>query len=400
MDYSEKLTEILRSNDIQSVTILRMEVPCCGGLEMAAKKALQTSGSSFRGRWSPFPLTEKFWLNAATQIDRVSLTLGYSKAVRAVRTRYSMASTGYCPAAVSPVSITLEAPSARFIVTDAPAIWGSTYIVTTQYLPNFSPMTVAMLRALPAGLLLVMIVRQIPTGIWWMRIFILGALNISLFWSLLFISVYRLPGGVAATVGAVQPLMVVFISAALLGSPIRLMAVLGAICGTAGVALLVLTPNAALDPVGVAAGLAGAVSMAFGTVLTRKWQPPVPLLTFTAWQLAPEGSCCSVPVALVFDPPIPMPTGTNVLGLAWLGLIGAGLTYFLWFRGISRLEPTVVSLLGFLSPGTAVLLGWLFLDQTLSALQIIGVLLVIGSIWLGQRSNRTPRARIACRKSP
>ncbi|EGO3683379.1 hypothetical protein IS717_004881, partial [Escherichia coli] len=53
-----------------------------------------------------------------------------------------------------------------------------------------------------------------------------------------------------------------------------------------------------------------------------------------------------------------------------------------------------------LSPGTAVLLGWLFLDQTLSALQIIGVLLVIGSIWLGQRSNRTPRARIACRKSP
>ncbi|EHN3597411.1 EamA family transporter, partial [Escherichia coli] len=137
----------------------------------------------------------------------------------------------------------------------APAIWGSTYIVTTQYLPNFSPMTVAMLRALPAGLLLVMIVRQIPTGIWWMRIFILGALNISLFWSLLFISVYRLPGGVAATVGAVQPLMVVFISAALLGSPIRLMAVLGAICGTAGVALLVLTPNAALDPVGVAAGL-------------------------------------------------------------------------------------------------------------------------------------------------
>jgi phage terminase Nu1 subunit (DNA packaging protein) len=39
-------------------------------------------------------------------------------------------------------------------------------------------------------------------------------------------------------------------------------------------------------------------------------------------------------------------------------------------------------------------------DQTLSALQIIGVLLVIGSIWLGQRSNRTPRARIACRKSP
>ena len=43
VDYSEKLTEILRENDIKSVTIVRMEVPCCGGLEMAAKKALQES---------------------------------------------------------------------------------------------------------------------------------------------------------------------------------------------------------------------------------------------------------------------------------------------------------------------------------------------------------------------
>ncbi len=222
----------------------------------------------------------------------------------------------------------------------APAIWGSTYIVTTQYLPNFSPMTVAMLRALPAGLLLVMIVRQIPTGIWWMRIFILGALNISLFWSLLFISVYRLPGGVAATVGAVQPLMVVFISAALLGSPIRLMAVLGAICGTAGVALLVLTPNAALDPVGVAAGLAGAVSMAFGTVLTRKWQPPVPLLTFTAWQLA-AGGLLLVPVALVFDPQCSRPgvarpdrSGFNLLPLVPGDL--ATRTYSCFLTGLSQ----------------------------------------------------------------
>ena len=44
VDYSEKLTEIIRSNEIQEVTIVRMEVPCCGGLEMAAKKALQASG--------------------------------------------------------------------------------------------------------------------------------------------------------------------------------------------------------------------------------------------------------------------------------------------------------------------------------------------------------------------
>ena len=44
VDYSEKLTEIIKNNDIQSVTIVRMEVPCCGGLEYAAKEALKHSG--------------------------------------------------------------------------------------------------------------------------------------------------------------------------------------------------------------------------------------------------------------------------------------------------------------------------------------------------------------------
>ena len=44
VDYAEKLTEIIRENDIKSVTVVRMEVPCCGGLEMAAKTALQQSG--------------------------------------------------------------------------------------------------------------------------------------------------------------------------------------------------------------------------------------------------------------------------------------------------------------------------------------------------------------------
>ncbi len=44
VDYSEKLTEILRRNDIREVTVVRMEVPCCGGLENAAKRALQASG--------------------------------------------------------------------------------------------------------------------------------------------------------------------------------------------------------------------------------------------------------------------------------------------------------------------------------------------------------------------
>lgn len=272
----------------------------------------------------------------------------------------------------------------------APVVWGSTYIVTTQFLPNFSPMTVAMLRALPAGLLLLAIVRRLPTGIWWLRVFVLGALNISIFLSMLFVAAYRLPGGVAATVAAVQPLFAIFLAAALLASPIRPLSIVAALVGIGGVALLVLTPHAALDAIGVATGLAGAASMAVGNILTRKWQPPVSLLTFTAWQLS-AGGLLLVPAVFLFEPAMPTPTATNLAGLAWLGLIGAALTYVLWFRGIARLESAVVSPLLFISPLTAVLLGWMILGQTLSFPQIVGIAFVIGSIWLSQRPARRAR---------
>ncbi|MBB3132791.1 putative blue pigment (indigoidine) exporter [Rhizobium pisi] len=267
----------------------------------------------------------------------------------------------------------------------APAIWGSTYFVTTSFLPHGYPLTVAMLRALPAGLLLLLIVRKLPTGVWWGRAFILGALNFSFFWAMLFVSAYRLPGGVAATVGAVQPLIVIALSRLFLGKPIRFLAVIAGLIGISGVGLLVLTPNAALDPVGIVAGLAGAVSMAFGTVLTRHWQPPVSSLTFTSWQLT-AGGVLLVPVALFLEPALPVPTAANILGIAYLGLVGAAFTYLLWFRGLSRIEPSAAASLGFLSPAVATLLGWLALGQNLTPAQLSGLAMVLVSVWLSQRS--------------
>ncbi|WP_411034390.1 EamA family transporter [Shinella sp. BYT-45] len=279
--------------------------------------------------------------------------------------------------------------SDALLTATAPAIWGSTYIVTTELLPAGYPLTVAMLRALPAGLLLLLLVRRLPEGIWWPRTFLLGGLNFSFFWAMLFVSAYRLPGGVAATVGAVQPLIVLGLSRAVMGTAIRPLSVLAGLAGIGGVALLVLTPAASLDPIGIAAGLAGAVSMAFGTVLSRHWQPPVPPLTFTAWQLT-AGGLLLVPVALVFEPALPAPTADNLLGFVYLGVIGAALTYIVWFRGLSRLGPAMISPLGFLSPLVAVVLGWALLGQDLSALQIAGMVVVLGSVWLSQWAQATP----------
>lgn len=269
----------------------------------------------------------------------------------------------------------------------APAIWGSTYVVTTELLPQGYPLTVAMLRALPAGLLLLAAVRVLPQGIWWLRALILGALNFSVFWALLFVAAYRLPGGVAATLGAIQPLVVILLARALLGTPVRSLSVAAALAGIVGVALLVLTPRAALDATGIAAGLASAASMALGTVLSRRWQPPVSALAFTSWHLT-AGGLLLLPVAWLAEPALPDLTVPNVLGIAYLCLIGAALTYVIWFRGLARLEPSVVSSLGFLSPVTAVLLGWGLLGQSLSPAQLAGMAVVVTSVWLSQRAQR------------
>lgn len=268
----------------------------------------------------------------------------------------------------------------------APVIWGSTYLVTTELLPDGYPLTASLLRALPAGLILLALSRKLPTGRWWIKVFILGALNFSVFWWLLFVAAYRLPGGLAATVTSIQPLIVLMLAKLILSNSIKPASVVAAILGMAGVAIVILTPQAEIDVIGLVAALGSALSMATGTVLSRLWQPPVSLTTFTAWQLT-AGGILLLPIALWFEPALPALTLNNVLGFTYLSLIGAALTYLFWFRGIVRLGPSGVTPLGFLSPITAIVLGWLFLSQNLSSVQIAGILIVFTSIWLNQRAN-------------
>lgn len=108
-------------------------------------------------------------------------------------------------------------PRDLFITALAPMVWGSTYLVTTQFLPADRPLLAATVRALPAGIVLMLVTRTWPRGTWWFKAAALGALNIGLFFFLLFFTAYQLPGGLAALVGSIQPLFVLFLGALLLG---------------------------------------------------------------------------------------------------------------------------------------------------------------------------------------
>jgi probable blue pigment (indigoidine) exporter len=261
----------------------------------------------------------------------------------------------------------------------APLFWGTTYVITTELLPENRPLLVATVRALPIGMLLVMSNRTLPKGIWWWRSLVLGALNIGLFFALLFVATYRLPGGIAATVGAAQPVLVILFSWPLFGQRPLPLVTLAAGIGILGVGLLVLDPTTQLDLLGVAAAMGATLAMASGIVLTKYWGRPVPLIVFTGWQLT-AGGLLLAPLALFFEGGLPSLTISNVFGFTWLALLNTGLAYALWFRGIEQLKAWQVSFLGLLSPVVAVFAGFLILGQTLSPIQITGTVLIFSSI--------------------
>ncbi|MFD7729596.1 EamA family transporter [Kitasatospora phosalacinea] len=276
----------------------------------------------------------------------------------------------------------------------APTVWGTTYVVTTELLPPGHPMFAALLRALPAGLIALTLTRTLPRGSWWGKAAVLGVLNIGLFLPLLFTAAERLPGGVAATLGAAQPMVVALLAVPVLRQRLSARRLGWGLVGVLGVGLVVIGPSAALDAVGVAAGLGGAATMALGVTLTKRWGRPegVGPLALTGWQLT-AGGLFLLPATFLFEGAPPAVDGRAALGYLWLGLVGGLLTYALWFQGIGRLPVTGVAVLGLLSPLVAAVLGALLLGQTLGAVQLLGFALALASIVAGQLPERSGVAR-------
>jgi probable blue pigment (indigoidine) exporter len=173
----------------------------------------------------------------------------------------------------------------------------------------------------------------------------------------------------------------------LLTERVRLRTVIAGVLGAGGVTLAVLTASARLDAVGIVAGLAATMSMALGLTLTKRWgRPDVSLLTATGWQLT-AGGLVLAPITLLAEG---LPTGlsaTNLAGYAYLSLVGTAVAYTIWFWGLERLPAAKASLLGLLSPVVATALGWAALGQSLTPVQVGGMLLAFGAVVWGQRAG-------------
>lgn len=270
----------------------------------------------------------------------------------------------------------------------APVAWGSVYLVTAAFLPAGHPVWGAALRAAPAALLLVLLVRRLPRGVWWWRSAVLGLLNVAGFFILIYIAGKSLPSSVAATVMSTSAATMMLLAWMLRGQRPALLAVVGALVGVVGVAIMVGIRPHALDLWGIAASLGAMLSSSVGFVLVGRWGADVEPVPLASWQLV-WGSIVLVPLAVALEGPPPALDLGAVLGFAYLSIIATGLAYYAWFTGLKRLPTGTVGLIGLLNPVTGVVLGVAFAGDVFGVAQGIGMVLVLGGMVLGIRAGRS-----------
>jgi probable blue pigment (indigoidine) exporter len=267
----------------------------------------------------------------------------------------------------------------------AAAIWGTTY-VTTDILPA-NPYFIAAVRALGAGLLLLLICRKLPDRTWLIRSTVLGTFNCGIFFALLFVGAFRLPGGVAGTLQSLVPLFTALLAWPLLGQVPSAVRIGGVLVGTVGTALLLTTGEAALDMIGILAALGSAISSALGAVLVNRWRQPPPMVAFTAWQLVAAGVELTLLALLIGDVP-PSLSLVNVAALAYLAVVGTAVAFGLWFYGIVHAGASRVAPLILFSPLVAFLMDLIVRGLAPTPAQALGAALVMGSVLVSQRAGR------------
>ncbi|MBL0473200.1 DMT family transporter [Aeromonas veronii] len=260
----------------------------------------------------------------------------------------------------------------------APLLWGSTYAVVSLYLTDYSPYWVAVWRALPAGLLLLLLHPRMPP-LPWGKQFLLAFCNITAFFALLFVAAFRLPGAVAGTLGATLPLVLMLLAWLQDGTRPSLKWLLLGLMGLAGV-LLLLNPSANLDPVGVACAMLATVLIGQSSRWMRHW-PVNDLLALTAWQLL-LGGLMLIPLAWWPAGPMPLPDPASAPGLLWLILLNTALGYWVWLWGLKHHGPEVMGMLALTNPMMAVSLGVLMVGETLDVSQWIGIGVILLSLFL------------------
>lgn len=293
----------------------------------------------------------------------------------------------------------LRLPLGRLALTAiAPVAWGSTYYVTREYLPGDAALWGGVFRALPAGLILLLICRRLPRGSWWWKSLVLGTLNIGAFFALVYAVAQLLPSSIAATTMAVSAGVLMLLAWPLLGERPKRWPLTGAALGFLGVAIMVFDGQSKISMLGILLSLTAMGISSVGFILAKKWSSGQPIVDTTAWQLV-AGGLLLLPFAWLIQGPPPALDRQAVLGFGYLSVVATAIAFLAWFSGLRHLPSGTVGLLGLLNPVAGVILGTLLAAESLGIQSLGGMALVLSGVLLGLLANRaqprtSPRDRV------
>jgi drug/metabolite transporter (DMT)-like permease len=277
-------------------------------------------------------------------------------------------------------------------------LWGSSYLfIKIGVEAGLQPFTLVAIRLLIGFALLASVVavarEALPrTLTTYGHLFVMAIFSVALPFSLITWAEQSTDSTLAAILNASVPLFVILIAAAVLADErITGNRVVGLVIGFIGVAILVGFDPGVIAGTDLAAALAligSSISYAVGAVYARRFvhglRPMIPALVQVGFALL-----ISAGLAVIFEWPITIPAQFDaVFAVIWLGLLGSGAAYLVFFRLLGRWGATRTSLVAYLLPVFGIVLGALVLQEQVDARLILGTLLVIGGIALVNARGR------------
>ena len=271
-------------------------------------------------------------------------------------------------------------------------VWGCNWPVLKMGVTEVAPLTFRSLTLPFAALGLLLVARasedfiRVSRG-WWPKLVVLALLNISAWNGLVLFGVQQLPAGRSAILAFTMPIWATMVATVVLHERLSSRKLLGLTLGIAGMAVLIGEQIAVLRaaPFGTLMILSAAISWAFGTVLLRKWQLPVPQNTLSGWMMLLGWLPLAV-LAPFFDPQPLASEVANLSARGWFAIaynifLAGTLAHWAWFT-LARTLPVAVSSLSSLPvPVVGVLSGMVLLGERPGAQEWIALALVVAALF-------------------
>lgn len=267
-------------------------------------------------------------------------------------------------------------------------LMGSSFAVVKMGLPYSSPLLLAALRFILAGIIMGVVVivlkRPHPTSKEnWIKLFLIGALQTAGVMGCIFMSLRTITASESSILTFTNPLFVIIFGTIFLKTHYKIYQWIGVLLGLVGVSI---TMGAKFEfEIGILFGILSAVFWALATLLVKKWGEFFDTWVLSAFQMFFGGLILFLS-SFTFEKPFFILNDHSFLILLWLSIMSSIVQFAVWYYLLQKSDPGKTSAYLFLAPFFGVISGWLLLGEPLYPSLIVGGLLIIIGIYLVNRS--------------